>query len=66
MTTILALFVLLIVIGVVFWGARKLLAAFQVGEPISSVVIVLLVLVCLVVVLQAFGLMPGADLIRLR
>ncbi len=58
MDLILGLFVLIIVLGVVFWGTNQLLSAFAVPAPIATVIKVLLVVVCLFVVLNFFGLMP--------
>lgn len=53
--TILGLFVFLIVIGVVYWGAKALMGAFGVGDPIRTVVIVLLVVLILVAFLETIG-----------
>jgi len=55
MPDLISLLILLIVIGVVFWASKKIMAAFGIGEPINTVVIVLLVIVCLVAVLNFFG-----------
>lgn len=63
--SILGLLVLLIVVGVVLWATRQLLAAFGIGDPLRTVIIVLVVVVLLVFVLNFFGL--GANLgLRLR
>ena len=52
---------LLIVIGIVLWAARAIMAAFGIGDPIATVVYVLLVLVALVVILQYFGIFGGGP-----
>ncbi len=62
MSAIISLIVLVIVLGVVFWATRTLLAAFKVPEPASTVIVVLLVIVAIAIVLQAFGVWPGETL----
>ena len=59
MISLISLVVFLIVIGVVIWAAQRLMAAFGIGDPIATVIYVLLVLVLLVFVLQYFGLVAG-------
>jgi hypothetical protein len=63
--TLIGLIVMLIVLGVVFWAARSIMAAFAIPAQIQVVVTVLLVLIALVVVLQAFGLSTGLGSFRL-
>lgn len=63
--TLLGLLLLLIVLGVVFWAARALMAAFAVPPQIQTVVTVLLVIVALVYVLNAFGLTGNLGSVRL-
>jgi hypothetical protein len=58
MDLIIGLFVLLIVLGVVFWGAKALCAAWGVPPPIAVTVQVLLVFVAMLAVLSLFGLLP--------
>jgi len=60
------LLVVLIIAGVVLWAAKALMGAFGLGEPIHTVVYVLLVLVLLVMVLNVFGLGPNLGVGRLR
>ena len=50
----------------VFWAAQKLMAAFGVGDPIRTVVMVIVVVFMLVWILSAVGLMPGGSYLRLR
>lgn len=61
--SLIGLLVGLIVIGLVFWAARALLAAFSIGDPIATVVYVLLVVV---VILWLVGALGGANLGTLR
>lgn len=52
--SLIGILIALIIIGVVFWAATKLIAAFQIPEPIGTVIIVLLVVVCLVFLVSQF------------
>jgi len=60
MLVLLLSFVLLLVI---VWAIRTLMAAFGIGEPITTVVYVLLVVIVIVWLLQALG---GVRLPMLR
>ena len=55
---LLHLLLLLLVVCIVLWAARSLLAAFGIGDPIATVVYVVLVLVVLVAIIQG-GLLRG-------
>jgi hypothetical protein len=57
--SIIGLLVALLVGCIVLWAARALMAAFSIGDPISTVVYVLLVLIFLFWILSATGLVPG-------
>lgn len=63
--TLLSLLVTLIVICLVFWAIRAILTAFGIGDPIATVVYVLMVLF---VVLWLLGQVSGGSLgtFRLR
>ena len=63
MLSLVNLIVLIIVIGVVLWAVQRLMVAFGIGDPIRTVIYVLLVLAILIVVLEFFGL---ASPLRLR
>lgn len=63
--SLIGLLVLLIVFGVVIWAARALLTAFALGEPITTVVYVLIVLVAVFAVLGQFGVIGSGPIIRL-
>ena len=56
---LIGLLVALIIIGVVFWAVRAICAAFSIPPPIVTVIYVLLVIIVLVWVLNAFGLIGG-------
>jgi uncharacterized membrane protein YwzB len=57
--SLIGLLVALLIFGVVFWALRALLAAFSIGDPIATVVYVLLVLAFVVFVLGLLGYGPG-------
>ena len=63
--TLLGLLLFLIVAGVVVWATRKLLAAFQYGEPLSTVIWVLVVIFVLAAFLNQVGYGPNLGF-RLR
>jgi hypothetical protein len=54
--------VVLLIFCVVIWAARALMAAFSIGDPINTVVYVILVLLMLVYLLQ----FVGTPALRLR
>ncbi len=60
-----SLLVVLLVFCVVIWAARALMAAFSIGEPIATVVFVIIVLLVVLYVVQALGYVGGPHL-RLR
>lgn len=60
--SLLGLLIVLLVVCVVLWAARALMAAFGIGDPIATVVYVLLVLVALLYILGAFGIGPHLRL----
>lgn len=63
--SILGLLVLLLVFCVIVWAARALLSAFAIGEPIATVVWVLIVLICVFALVSETGLM-GTSLGNFR
>lgn len=62
--SLLGILVALIIIGVVFWAARKLIAAFSIPEPIATVIMVVLVIVCLFWIVGELGVLPERYRIR--
>lgn len=58
----LTLLIGLLVACVVLWAAQRLLAAFGIGDPIATVVYVLLVLIVLVWLLGQFGVVHPLSL----
>jgi len=53
------LLVTLLVLCLVFWAIRRILAATGVGEPITTIVYVVFVLIVCFYLLSAFGLVPA-------
>ena len=56
---IIELLVILLIFCVVVWAARALMGAFSIGEPIHTVVYVILVLFMLIFLLQWLGMVPS-------
>lgn len=50
-----SLLVGLIIIGLVFWAARALCSAFGIGEPITTVIYVLLVIIVILWLVSLIG-----------
>jgi hypothetical protein len=54
--SLISLLIVLLVFCVVVWAARALMAAFGIGDPISTVIYVVLVLIMLLWVVQSLDL----------
>ena len=65
MSIFVLLFVLL-VCCVVIWAARTLMAAFGIGDPIATVVYVVLVVICLAWLAGQVGLIGSGPVVHLR
>ena len=61
---ILGILILLILAGTLFWGVNAILAAFSIGDPIATVVKVLLVVLLLLALLGQLGYGTGPILLR--
>jgi len=59
---LISLLVALIVIALLFWAVRALMAAFGIGDPIATVVYVLMVVV---VILWLLGAVTGSPALHL-
>ena len=53
------LLVALLIIGVLFWAAQRILAVIPIAEPFRTVIYVVLVIVALFALLDLFGLLPS-------
>lgn len=59
LTLLIYVVVALIVLGLLWWAVTRLSAAFGIPEPIKTVIIVLLVIICVIAILYALlGNMP--------
>jgi hypothetical protein len=56
--TLVGLLIALLIFCVVIWAARQLLAAFGIGDPIATVVYVVLVIIILLSLLGYSGIVP--------
>ena len=63
--SLISLLIVLLVFCVVVWAARALMAAFGIGDPISTVIYVVLVLIMLLWVVQSLGF-PFSDVCSFR
>ena len=57
--TILGLLIFLVIVGIVFWGARTIMAAFDYPPPVQTTVIVVLAVIVILVFLS--GVTGGGD-----
>lgn len=58
--TLIGLILLLIVLGVLYWGAQQLLALIPLAEPFATIVRVLLVVVLVLIVVWVITILLGA------
>lgn len=61
MDPIISLIIALVVICFLIWAARSLMAAFGIGDPVATVIYVVLVLLILLYILRS-GLVSGVRL----
>ena len=64
--SLIGLLILLLVFCLIVWAARQLMGAFGIGQPIATVVQVVIVLIFVLWLIEALGLLPGGPIIRLR
>jgi len=60
-----ALLVIVIIIGLVFWALGAIAGAFSIPSPIVVVIQVILVMFVVLYLLRAFGLISGGPILRL-
>ncbi len=63
---IVSLLVILLLFLVLAWAARTLMAAFGIGDPIATVVYVIIVLIAVLWLIQNLGLIGGGPILHLR
>jgi hypothetical protein len=61
---LIGLLVLLLIVCVVIWAARSLMAAFGIGDPIRTVIYVIIVIILLIALLQFVGYPSGLRIGR--
>jgi len=54
----------LIVIGVLFWAANRILAVLPVAEPFKTIIYVVMVVAACFIVLSLFGILPSGFGVR--
>lgn len=64
--SLIGLLVLLLVFCLIVWAARSLLAAFSIGNPIATVVQVVIVLIFVLWLIEALGLLNVGPILKLR
>jgi hypothetical protein len=57
--TVLGLIFVLIILGVIFWGAQQLLALIPLGEPFSTIIRILLVIVTVIICIWVLIVLLG-------
>jgi hypothetical protein len=63
--SLIGLLIALIVVCVVLYCAKLLIAAFEVPQPFATLIYVVIILICLLVVLQQLGIF-GWGVVHLR
>jgi hypothetical protein len=58
------LLIFLVVMCVCIWAAKAIMAAFSIGEPIATVIYVVIVIIALVAILGQLGYGTGPVLLR--
>ena len=64
--SLVGLLVVLLIFCVLVWAARALMGAFGIGDPISTVVYVIIVLIAVLWLLQNLGVLSGGPVLRVR
>lgn len=64
--SIISLLVVLLIFCLVVWAVRAILGAFGIGDPISTIVQVVVVLVFVLWLIQSLGFIGGGPVLQLR
>lgn len=64
--SIISLLIVLLIFCLVIWCVRMILGAFSIGEPISSLVHVFVVILFVLWLLQNIGFIGGGPVLHLR
>ena len=57
--SLVGILIAVLIFGLIWWAANALMAAFGIGDPIRTVVIVLLVILFILYLVGAMGYGPG-------
>lgn len=60
--SLLGLLIAIVIFGAFYWAATRLMKAFGIGDPIYTVIVVIIVLVGLLWLAGQFGYGPGLNL----
>ena len=64
--SLISLLIALIVVCVILYCARLLIAAFDVPQPFATCIYVVIILICLLIMLQAFGGFGHLGVVTIR
>lgn len=64
--SIIGLLVVLLIFCLVVWAVRAIMGAFGIGDPISTIVQVIVVLVFVLWLIQQLGFIGGGPVLHLR
>ncbi len=64
--SLIGLLVLLLIFCLVAWAVKALLAAFGIGDPIATIVWVVLVIIFVLFLVQSLGVLGGGPVLRIR
>jgi len=64
--SIIGLLVVVILLCVVVWAVRTLMAAFALPQPIQAVIMVLIVVIVVLWIVSQLGMLSGGPVLRLR
>ena len=64
--TVLGLIFVLIILGVIFWGAQQLLGLIPLGEPFATIIRILLVIVTVIIVIWVLIVLLGIAGIHVK
>ncbi len=64
--SIISLLIVLLIFCLVLWAVRAILGAFGIGDPISTIVQVLFIVIFLLWIVQQLGFLSGGPVLHLR
>lgn len=64
--SLVSLLIVLLIFCLFVWAARAIMAAFGVGDPIATIVYVIIVIFVIAWLAQSIGLVSGGPMLRLK